>query len=174
VLADNGCIYCILLVMGPIRFSKLIPSMAPWHSLMWFWHYPVVDFGKLAVTILWVGFSDFGNDGCIYWPPCRSNRALKFDPETKLRSLVGDDFGGETSITKWKSGLAGPNGAIYCIPNGATRLLVIDPLKEFVIGLQTNLEQYPEELGCLFKIDDKHCKTTFEPSESLASRKSLK
>jgi hypothetical protein len=29
VLADNGCIYCILLVMGPIRFSKLIPSMAP-------------------------------------------------------------------------------------------------------------------------------------------------
>ena len=31
------------------------------------------------------------------------------------------------------------------------------------MGLQANLEQYPQELGRLFKIDDdKHGKTTFE------------
>jgi hypothetical protein len=107
-----------------------------------------------------------GSDGCIYWPPGHSsNRALKFDPETNLGSLVGDDFGGgETSITKWRSGSAGPNGAIYCIPFSATKVLVIDPFKEFAMGLQANMEQYPQELGRLFKIDDnKHPgKTTFE------------
>jgi hypothetical protein len=106
-----------------------------------------------------------GNDGCIYWPPCEINHTLKFGPETKIGSLVrvGDDFGGETSITKWMSGSAGPNGAIYCIPYCASRVLVIDPLKEFTLGLQANMEQYPEELGRLFKIDDNgHGKTTFE------------
>jgi hypothetical protein len=113
-----------------------------------------------------------GNDGCIYWPPSvsnhalrpgRFNRALKFDPETKLASLVGDDFVGETPITFWRRGSAGPNGAIYCIPYCASRVLVIDPLKEFTLGLQANMEQYPEELGRLFKIDDnRHGKTTFE------------
>jgi hypothetical protein len=111
----------------------------------------------------WWGSAILGNDGCIYWPPGHSNRALKFDPETKIGSLVGDDFGGETPITKWRSGSAGPNGAIYCIPYGASRVLVIDPFKEFAMGLQANMEQYPEELGRLFKIDDnKHGKTTFE------------
>ena len=103
------------------------------------------------------------NDGCIYWPPIVSYHVLKFDPETKLASLVGDDFGGETPSTKWRSGSAGPNGAIYCIPYRVSRVLVIDPFKEFAMGLQANLEQYPQELGRLFKIDDdKHGKTTFE------------
>ena len=103
------------------------------------------------------------NDGCIYWPPIVSYHVLKFDPETKLASLVGDDFGGETPSTKWRSGSAGPNGAIYCIPYRVSRVLVIDPFKEFAMGLQANMEQYPEELGRLFKIDDnKHGKTTFE------------
>jgi hypothetical protein len=103
-----------------------------------------------------------GSDGCIYWPPFFSNHTLKFDPETKLASLVpvGDDF---RWGRKWRSGSAGPNGAIYCIPYGASRVLVIDPFKEFAMGLQANLEQYPQELGRLFKIDDdKHGKTTFE------------
>jgi hypothetical protein len=107
-----------------------------------------------------------GNDGCIYWPPCEFNRALKFDPETNIGSLIGDDVGGETSITKWRSELAGPNGAIYCISYSATRVLVIDSFKEFAMGLQTNIKQYPQELGRLFP--------SSVPSESLASRKSLK
>ena len=110
-----------------------------------------------------------GSDGCIYWPPGRSsNCALKFDPETNLGSLVGgDDFGGgETSITKWRSELEGPNGAIYCISYSATRVLVIDSFKEFAMGLQANMEQYQQELGHLFP--------SSVPSESLASRKSLK
>jgi hypothetical protein len=102
-----------------------------------------------------------GSDGCIYWPPGESNRALKFDPETKLASLVGDGFVAKPGIfSKWTIGAIGPNGAIYCIPYSATIVLVIDPLKEFSMDLQANLEQYPEELGRLFKIDDKHGKIT--------------
>ena len=102
-----------------------------------------------------------GSDGCIYCPPGGStNRALKFDPETKLASLVGDGFAGTFSTRT--SGAIGPNGAIYCIPFSTSKVLVIDPLKEFAMGLQANLEQYPGELGRLFTIDGKHGKTTFE------------
>ena len=98
-----------------------------------------------------------GNDGCIYWPPGGANRTLKFDPETQVALLVGDDFDREM----WNGGAIGLDGAIFCMPSStATRVLVIDPFKEFVMNLEANLEQYPEELGRIFEKDDHN--TTYE------------
>jgi hypothetical protein len=97
-----------------------------------------------------------GADKCIYWPPFSANRVLKFDPGTQqLPSLVGDDLG--TGRCKWKGGaLATTDGAIYCIPFGAKRILTIDPFKEFVMTLQNNIYNYPEELGRLFAKDGRN------------------
>ena len=110
--------------------------------------------GEARDIVCCFGNGALGRDGCIY--------ALTHNGPC----LIGDDVGGETSITKWRSELEGPNGAIYCISYSATRVLVIDSFKEFAMGLQTNIKQYPQELGRLFP--------SSVPSESLASRKSLK
>ena len=107
------------------------------------------------------GAAILGNDGCIYWPPINANRTLKFDPETQAVSLVGNDFG--DTFGKWSSGAAaGPDGAIYCIPCSATRVLAIDPFKEFAMKIQAEMEQYPEELGRLFRKKHEDSKTTYE------------
>ena len=53
------------------------------------------------------------------------------------------------------------DGVIYCMPCSANRVLAIDPFKEFALSLQNNIEQYPEELGRLFVMNE-HGKTTFE------------
>jgi hypothetical protein len=98
-----------------------------------------------------------GADKCIYWPPLgHATHVLKFDPGTQqLPSLVGDDLG--TGRCKWKGGaLATTDGAIYCIPFGAKRILTIDPFKEFVMTLQNNIYNYPEELGRLFAKDGRN------------------
>jgi hypothetical protein len=149
-LGRDGCIYA--LAHNGRRVLKIDVANSTYDSIVLRRDLQLLFFGLVSAIL--------GSDGCIYWPPGVSYHALKFDPETKLASLVGDNF---RWGTKWKSGSAGPNGAIYCIPYGASRVLVIDPFKEFAMGLQANMEQYPEELGRLFKIDDdKHGKTTFE------------
>ena len=85
-----------------------------------------------------------GNDGCIYWPPAGANHTLKFDPETQVSSLIEDEF----ENNWWNGGAIGPAGVIFYMPSSAsTKVLVVDPLKEFIMDLQANLEQYPEELG---------------------------
>jgi hypothetical protein len=87
---------------------------------------------------------------------------LKFDPETQqLPSLVGDDLG--EGDCKWLNGAISTDGAIYCIPSYSSRVLVIDPFKEFSATLQTNMKVYPDELGCLFlkNEDEEQCDETF-------------
>ncbi len=90
-----------------------------------------------------------GIDGTIYFPPHNSNRTLKFDPQTKSSSLVGDDLG--ANFMKYTSGILGYSGAIYCIPSNAKQVVIIDPCKEFVMNLQAEIEQHPETFGRLFE-----------------------
>lgn len=111
-----------------------------------------------SLSLGW-GAAILGNDGCIYWPPRCSRRTLKFDPETQVISLVGNDYGNEDH--KWMGGVVASDGVIYCMPCSANRVLAIDPFKEFALSLQNNIEQYPEELGRLFVMNE-HGKTTFE------------
>jgi streptogramin lyase len=100
-----------------------------------------------------------GVDKCIYWPPHNANRVLKFDPETQqLPSLVGDDLG--TGRYKWQGGALATDGAIYC-PSSSSRVLAIDPFKEFSVTLQTNMTLYPDELGRIFLKDEESCNETF-------------
>jgi hypothetical protein len=101
-----------------------------------------------------------GVDKCIYWPPLYSNRVLKFDPETQqLPSLVGGDLG--EGDFKWLNGALATDGAIYCIPSNSSRVLVIDPIKEFSATLQTNMALYSDELGRLFVKNEEECDETF-------------
>jgi hypothetical protein len=101
-----------------------------------------------------------GVDKCIYWPPRNANRVLKFDHETQqLASFVVDDLGEEGS--KWQGGALATDGVIYCIPIISSRVLAIDPFKEFSMTLQTNMTLYPDELGRLFLKDEEECDETF-------------
>ena len=112
-----------------------------------------------------VGWGDaiIGVDKCIYWPPYNANRVLKFDPETQqLPSLVGGDLGEE--IYKWKGGALASDGVIYCFPCYSSRVLAIDPFKEFSAILQTNMTLYPDELGRIFLKDEECDETFFESS----------
>jgi hypothetical protein len=130
---------------------------------------------KIATTInnyTWIGdpiYSAYGEgwgdaivgaDKCIYWPPCNANRVLKFDPGAQqLPSLVGDDLG--TGRYKWHGGALATDGAIYC-PSSFSRVLTIDPFKEFSATLQINMPLYPDELGRLFlKDEEDQCEETF-------------
>jgi hypothetical protein len=103
-----------------------------------------------------------GVDKCIYWPPRNFvNCVLKFDPETQqLPSLVGDDLG--VGYDKWQGGALATDEAIYCIPSGATQILVIDPFEELAVTIQNNIQTYPDELGRLFAKDG--CNETFYDS----------
>jgi hypothetical protein len=104
-----------------------------------------------------------GADKCIYWPPYAANRVLKFDPEAQqLPSLVGGDLGeGGISEWKWKGGALATDGVIYCFPSYSSRVLAIDPFKEFSVTLQTNMQLYPDELGRIFLKDEEACDETF-------------
>ena len=111
-------------------------------------------------TIEWWGPDEFGwrdgilgIDGCIYWPPVNACRTLKYDPHSNLTSLVGDDFGTRVQ-SKWSGGCTAPDGIIYCLPDRANRILSIDPLKEWISSLKSNMEQFPEKLGCIFHSSD--------------------
>jgi hypothetical protein len=101
-----------------------------------------------------------GADKCIYWPPRKANRVLKFDPETQqLPSLVGDGFGVQGD--KWNGGALATDGVIYCIPLSSSKVLAIDPFKELSMILQTNMKLHPQELGHLFVKDDEERDETF-------------
>jgi hypothetical protein len=122
-----------------------------------------------------MGWGDpiIGADKCIYWPPYNANRVLKFDPETQQSpSLVGDDDDlGEArrppwkpsnwKPSKWPGGALATDGTIYCVPSNSSRVLAIDPVKEFSTTLQTKMTLYPQELGRLFLKDEEQCDETF-------------
>ena len=93
-----------------------------------------------------------GIDGCIYCPPYNARYILKYDPHVKQTSLVGDDFGNASS--KWNGGSLASNSVVYCLPDHAERILSIDPWKEYTMSLENNMEQHPEQLGCIFNPND--------------------
>ena len=64
---------------------------------------------------------------------------------------MGDDVG---QGSKWRGGCTAPDGIIYCLPESANMVLVIDPLKEYILSLKLSMEEHPEQLGCLFHPSD--------------------
>jgi hypothetical protein len=100
-----------------------------------------------------------GADKCVYFLPYDAHRVLKFDLETQqLPLLVGGDLGEEK--WKWQGGALAADAVIYCIPHRSTHVLVIDPFKEMLMTLKNNFRQHPQELGCLFVMDEE-CNETF-------------
>ena len=66
---------------------------------------------------------------------------------------MGDDF--EThDACKWIGGCAASDGIIYCTPDCANRIFAIDLLKDYMLSLKVNMEQFPEQLGCIFQPSD--------------------
>ena len=92
------------------------------------------------------GNAILGIEGCIYWTPPNSSVgcALKYDPHLNQTSLIGRDNGGALAT----------DGIIFCISHGAKQVLTIDPLGEFSLVTKTKMEEHPEELGFLFRIND--------------------
>ena len=90
-----------------------------------------------------------GIDGCIYWPPLCNNYIRKYDPHTNQTSLVGKDFGSKNF--KWYGGCLASDGVVYCMPANATRILSIDPWKDYTSSMKNSMEEHPEQLGCLFQ-----------------------
>ena len=109
-----------------------------------------------------------GIDGCIYWPPYKARRILKYDPHTNKKSLVGNTL--ETRHTgnteyKWFGGCLASDGVIYCFPCVADWILSIDPWKEYTSSLKHNMIQYPEQLQWIFlPSDDMPTETNFDRS----------
>ena len=98
------------------------------------------------------GDAILGIDGCIYWPPSRAAYILKYDPHTNQSSLVRDDYG--LHIYKWRGGCSATDGATYCLSSSETRVLAIDPLKEYAFSLKNKMEECPEQLGRIFQPSD--------------------
>ena len=68
----------------------------------------------------------------------------------------------EDVTDEWQGGALATDGAIYCVPFYSSRVLAIDPFKEFSATLQTNMTLYPQELGRLFvKDEEEQCDETF-------------
>ena len=85
----------------------------------------------------------------MYWAPYDASRALKYDPEQRLTSEIGNDF---TTVgdLKWGSGAISKkygHGMIYFMPFDATNVLVIDPSQEFARKLAANIMKCPENVG---------------------------
>ena len=81
-----------------------------------------------------------------------ARRTLKYDPRTDLTSLLGDDFGKNES--RWNGGAFSTDGIVYCIPSSANQVLSIELLGEFSVETKINMEEHPEELGSIFRIND--------------------
>ena len=69
---------------------------------------------------------------------------------------MGDDFGYlSTLYEKWCGGTLASDGVIYCcFPRYATRILSIDPWKEYTSSMESNMKEHPEQIGCLFQPSD--------------------
>ena len=104
------------------------------------------------------GDAIFGIDGCIYWPPDKAHRILKYDPHTNKASLEGDDFGEfgyeDSKCNKWRNGALAADGVIYCLPLASNQVLSIDPLKEFSMNVRNNMNGHVEPLSFLFQIKE--------------------
>ena len=132
VLARDGCIYALannqVLKIDTVKNSHCVAGM---HD------------ADMPVDAM------LGIDGCIYWPPCDNGYTLKYDPHSKQTSLVGSQF--ETDRNNWLSGALATDGVIYCIPAHATQVLAIDTFGGFLETTKANMQEHPEEFGCLFQ-----------------------
>ena len=80
---------------------------------------------------------------------------------SSISSLMGDEFGDVGH--KWNGGCLASDGAIYCFPDNSKRILSIDPWKGYSSSLENNIEQHPEQLGCIFNpSDDNSMLTNFD------------
>ena len=84
-------------------------------------------------------------------PPLNARRTLKHDPRTDVTSQVGYGFG--KNEFRWDGGALATDGVIYCISSSDEQVLSIDPLGEFEVATKKNMEEPPEELGFLFRIN---------------------
>lgn len=149
VVGRDGNIYQVSNKERVIKFDFTNHTFGPAGNVIMFDDDVLVLRRKLRNDFNWWGDPIVGNDGCIYWPPKDCNRVLKYDPEFKYASLVGDDF--MYFRDKWFGGALGPGGAIYCLPSSGTQVLVIDLFKEFAMELKVAIKEYPENLGFLFQ-----------------------
>ena len=124
VVAPNGNIYCIpnnsttILVINPITDTDASGNFG----------------ADLTGSSKWWG-GCLGSDGKIYGVPESSNDVLVIDASSNTiatRTDFGLDLtnGGAWTSTKWIGGVVGLDGKIYCIPNNATKILVIDPANQ--------------------------------------------
>ena len=95
------------------------------------------------------GDAMLGIDGCIYWAPCNNRYTLKYDPHSNQISCVGGQL--RTQPNDWVSGALATDGVIYYIPSNANQVLAIDPIGEFLAITKSNMQDHPEECGCLFQ-----------------------
>jgi len=155
VLARDGCIYALAFNSRVLKIDTANNNnshcyvgniIQSYHVGIWGW-----------------GDAILGIDGCIYWPPKKAKRtvALKHDPHSNQTSLVGDDIVESAIFLTWYTGGAlATDGVIYCIPLSANQVLAIDPLGEFSLETKANMEEHPEELGFLFRINDANANNT--------------
>jgi len=119
VLATNGKIYCIpqeplrVLIIDPVLNTVELISSLPSEEDKW------------AGGVL-------GPDGKIYGIPRNYHNVLVIDPLENTVDPDGiflppappvDPFAED----KWTGGVLAPNGKIYCVPNDADSVLIIDP-----------------------------------------------
>ena len=77
-----------------------------------------------------------------------SSRDRKYDPHTNQTSFVGKDIGSEDS--NWYGGFLASDGVVYCMPYNATKVMSIDPWKEYTSSMKNGMKEHPQELGLLF------------------------
>ena len=93
------------------------------------------------------GYPVLGADKCIYFPPARHDRVLKYNPSTYSISLIGESYG--KKLMKWRSGVLASDGFIYCAPHNANEILQIDSrhTNEQVVEMIKNLQKVPIEVN---------------------------
>jgi hypothetical protein len=119
VLATNGKIYCI--PQAPLRILIIDPAMNTVELVGYLPH----DEDKWAGGVL-------GPDGKIYGIPRDYHSVLVIDPTDD--TIYPDGISLEEELgnarfdeDKWTGGVLAPNGKIYCVPNEADSVLIIDP-----------------------------------------------
>ena len=137
-MGRDGCIYAL----ADCRVLK-IDTVNNSHSYVGSRIASRVQIGSWGDAVL-------GIDGCIYWAPWNHKHTLKYDPRSDKASLVGDNYE-HMDTNRWMSGALAADGVIYCIPTHATKILAIDPIGEFLETNKANMQDHPEQFGCLFQ-----------------------
>lgn len=123
LLGADGCIYGM-----PNCASQVIKINPRTQEVSFFGDFPQGQYQ-------WHG-GVVGHDGCFYAVPSHARQVLKIDPVHETTRLIGADIdpGLHRPQGRYKYGgaVVGPDGAIYCLPSDADRVLKIDPVTEQV------------------------------------------